>query len=110
LIRRLRIFDPIRVERKDLVKSLGTKALVLLFVALVVRCAFDGPGAQASAASPSQGDSVLCGSLNAAAMEISLPIQPALQASSGKAVGPLAAVHLSWLLAQSIDHPPEKPA
>ena len=91
-------------------KSLGTTALVMLFIALVVGCAFHGPGAQASMASPSQGDGLFCGILNAAAIEIPLTTQPALQAASGKAVGPLHTDHPVWSLAQSIDHPPELPA
>ena len=61
-------------------------------------------------ASPSQGDGVFCGILNAAAIEVPLTTQPALQAVSGKAVGPLPTVHPLWTLAQSIDHPPELPA
>jgi hypothetical protein len=88
--------------------SLGTKALVLLFVALVLQCAFDGP-AKASAGSPPQEDGIFCGSLNAATATTTLPLHSVPQGSSSEAVHPLTGVYPVWFLAQAIDHPPERP-
>lgn len=90
------------------VSSAATKTLLLLFVALVIQCAFDGPSAQAFSATPSQEDSVFCGSLNAADVEIPISGQPSLHAATGKAVGPVRVGCSLRLLAQSIDHPPER--
>jgi hypothetical protein len=88
---------------------LGTKAVLVLFVALILQCAFDDRSAQASSASPSQEDSVFCGSLNAAAVQIPILDQPSLHAAPGKAVRPVLVGCPLWSLAQSIDHPPERP-
>lgn len=92
-------------------KSRAAMILIVLFAALIIQCAFDGPSVQASPASSShsQGDSVVCGSLNAAGVELPIFGQPAVQAATGKAVGPLAEEPPLWSLAQSIDHPPERP-
>lgn len=87
--------------------STGTKALILLFVALVIHCAFDGPGAQAASSSLPKEDSTFCGVLNAASMNTTLPAQPACQPSSGESVGSVPEVYPAWSLAQSVDHPPE---
>lgn len=91
-------------------KSLGTKALVLLFVALVGQCAFDGPVVQAFTTSPSQEDSMFCAILDAASLEIALPIQSVSQAPSRETINSPPEVYPRWLLRQSIDHPPEQPA
>lgn len=90
-------------------KCLGTKALVLLFVALVVQCVFDGL-AQASVASPSPEDSTFCAIVDTASLEIAPPIQPVPQASLGEAIDPPPSVYSLWFMAQSIDHPPEQSA
>lgn len=90
-------------------KSLGTKALVLLFVVLVIQCAFDGL-AQSSAASPPRGESTFCGSLNAASVETAVPVHSVPHPPSGETIGLLPVISPLWFLAQSIDHPPEQPA
>ena len=91
-------------------KALATKVLVLLFATLVVHCAFDGPGAQVSTPSQAQDDSAFCGSLNAASVEITLQIPCGPRPSPGETIGPLPMVFPLSSLAQSIDHPPERPA
>ena len=90
--------------------SAATKALILLLVALVIQCAFDGPGAKAASPSPPQEDLAFCGVLNAASVGATLPAQLMPQSSSGETVGPLPEVHPAWSLVQSIDHPPERPS
>ncbi len=90
-------------------KTLAAKFFLLLFVALVVQCAFDDHGAQAVSASPSQQGSNFCGTLSAASLKIAIPIEPARQAASGDAFFPLSDVYPLWSLARSIDHPPELP-
>jgi hypothetical protein len=89
-------------------KSLGTRLLLVLFVALVVQCAFDGPGAEAASPSLPQEDSAFCAILNAASVETTLPTQIVPQLSSAEAVGPLPEIRPACSLAQSIDHPPER--
>ncbi len=88
-------------------RALAAKTLLLLFVALVVQCAFDGPVAQTFTASPSQEDSAFCAVLGATSLETALPIQCAPQPSSGDTISPLSLVFPPWSLAHSIDHPPE---
>lgn len=88
-------------------RSLGTKALVLLFTVLAIACAFDRPEV---ASSPSQQDSPFCGVLYSSTVDTSLPTQPEPLSSSSEVVNPLPGVYPLWSLAQSIDHPPELPA
>lgn len=89
-------------------RALAAKVFVLLFVALLVQCAFDGHGAQATTASPSQGGSAFCGTLGAASVKIAPLDERARLASSGEAILPLPGIYPLWTLAQSIDHPPEQ--
>lgn len=91
-------------------KSLGTKAFVLLFAGLIVGCAFEGPPAQASPPSAPQEESSLCVMLNGVSLQISHQSEPASQASTGEFAGPLPEGYPLWSLAQSIDHPPEQAA
>ncbi len=86
------------------------KAFVLLFAALVVQCAFDGPGVQASTQAPFQEESALCAIQDGGFLEIIPPIQSITQPPSRGPLGPLPTVCPRWFLAQSIDHPPELPA
>ena len=90
--------------------SVGTKTLVLLFVALAIQCAFDGPGAQASTQSPVQEDSGFCAILDAASVEIAPAVNAVPQPSARQTTRPIPAVYPLWSLAHSIDHPPEQPA
>ena len=94
-------------DEKDTVKTLTAKLLVLLFVALVVQCAFDHHGARAATVVPSQGGGALCGALNAASVKIALPNEPGREPSSRKAILPVPDTYPLWTLARSIDHPPE---
>ncbi len=98
---------PNREVWKAVVRSHAVMGFVLLFVGLVVQCAFDDHGAQAATAVPSQGGSALCGTVSAASVKITLPNEPARQAASGEAILPLPDVCPLWTLARSIDHPPE---
>jgi hypothetical protein len=98
------------LDRKLLVKFLGKKALVLLFVGLVVQCAFDGPVVQAFTTSPFQEDSGFCAILDATSLEIALPIQSVSQAPSRETIDSPPEVYPRWSLRRSIDHPPEQPA
>jgi hypothetical protein len=88
-------------------RSLGTKALVLLFALLAIACAFDGPEV---APSSSHQDSPFCGVLYSSTMDTCLPTQPEPLSSSSEVVNPLPGIYPLWSLAQSIDHPPELPA
>lgn len=90
-------------------KSQAAKVLVMLFAALAVQCAFDGPGTEASTPSQPPEDSAFCAVLDAGSVEITLPTGPVPRASAGEAIGPLPGVYPLWSLAQSIDHPPEQP-
>jgi hypothetical protein len=90
------------------VSSAATKALILLFVALVIQCAFDGSGAKAASPSLPKEDSAFCGVLSAASVDITLPAQLIPQPSSGEVVGTPPEIHPAWSLVQSIDHPPER--
>lgn len=91
-------------------KSQTATILVTLFTALLIQCASDGSALQASpvSSSHSQGNSPMCGGLNAAGVEMPLSGQPALRAAAGKAMAALAEGSPFWSLAQSIDHPPER--
>jgi len=88
-------------------KTLGTKALALLFAALAIGCAFHNPMVEASV---SQQDSVFCGTLSFSIVESASPSQPALRVPSNPVMNPATEVYPLWLLARSIDHPPEQPA
>ncbi len=91
-------------------RALAAKTILLLFLALVVQCAFDGPGVKAGSPSLPHEDSPFCGVLNATSVNTTLPAQLAYRPSSGESIGPVPEVYPSWSLAQSIDHPPEQPA
>jgi hypothetical protein len=92
---------------KAVVKRLGTIVFILLFAASAIACALDRAEATAST---SQQDGAYCGALNASIVGTTLPVQPALLASSGEVIDPMLDICPLWWLAQSIDHPPERHA
>lgn len=98
----------IPLDRKVPVKSLTMKAFILLFVALVVQCALDGPGTEIASRLLLPDGGAFCGTLSGASVVTNLPAQLFPQPSSGQFVGPLPEIQPAWLLAQSIDHPPER--
>ena len=91
-------------------KSLAIRVILLLFVALVVQCAFDGPGVQASPQDPLQEESAFCAILDGGSLETARPIQAIAHPPLGEPMGRLPVVCPRWFLAQSVDHPPELPA
>jgi hypothetical protein len=92
------------------VKTQVSKALVLLFAALVIQCAFNGPDVLASVPTPLQEDGGFCAILDAVSGEDAPPIQSVLQPFSDETIGQLPRVFPLWSLGQSIDHPPGHPA
>ena len=99
-----------QVDGKAIVKSQSTKVFIVLFAALIVLCAFDVPGTDSAADFPSNGESALCGTLDAGSVEVFLPDVLAFHTSPSEGVGSWPEVHPIRSLAQSIDHPPEKRA
>jgi len=95
---------------KTLVKSLGTKVLISVIVAMAALCAFDGPGVQASPQDPLQEESAFCAILDGGSLETARPIQAIAHPPLGEPMGPLPVICPRWFLAQSVDHPPELPA
>lgn len=84
-------------------RSFGTRLLTLLFIALVLQCALDGP----SPFTPPQEDSTFCAILNSGSLEMLLPAEARSYASAGNLMGPLPDAEPLWLAAPSVDHPPE---
>ena len=99
-----------QVDGKAIVKSQSTKVFIVLFAALIVLCAFDGPGTEASTGSPPKAESAFCSSLDAGSVEVFLPDVLSFHTSPSEGVGSWPEVHPIRSLAQSIDHPPEKRA
>ncbi len=91
-------------------KSLGSTAFVLLFVVLVVGCAFDAQKAQVFPTWPFQEVSAFCGALSGSILGTAPLSLPAHLIFSGEAIAPLPGVQPCWLLAKCIDHPPEESA
>lgn len=88
----------------------GTKLLLLLFVALVVGCAFDQPEARVSTLSPSRAVDAFCGSLGASSLQVTFQSDPRPIALPGGLLPPPPEAHLLGLLVRSIDHPPKHSA
>lgn len=92
------------VDVREFVKSRGTVFLTLMLALLVVLCAFDGPAARLS--SLSHPGVASCRSVHAANLPTSPGGEPTFRLVSEGALALLVG-DPSWLLAQSIDHPPE---
>jgi hypothetical protein len=91
------------------VKLAAHEIFVVLFVTLVVVCAFHGPDSHASDASSSQEGDTFCGFLHSSVVQATPPSQRVSDISSDEPVGLLPEVRPAWILARSIDHPPELP-
>jgi hypothetical protein len=112
LIRRLR---PDRVwdlgilgyaRDEDFVKHLGLETFIVLFFALVVTCAFDGPHVGGATPAESGHGGSFCGIMHASTELTIPPPQPALQAYSDEVVKAPSDIDAIWSLGRAIDHPP----
>ncbi len=101
---------PRSVERKALVKSLAIQFFVLLFVGVVVACAFHGTESGTSTGFLSKEAGTFCVALRAVSVQIILPFDPVPYALAGESVHAFSEANPSWMLANSIDHPPRQSA
>ncbi len=95
-------------NRNGIVKSLAQKVILVLFVTLLVACAFDGPEAHASLSSFSQDGSTFCEILHFSVAQVVPAYQHVSNISSDEPVGLLPEDCPPWILVRSIDHPPEQ--
>jgi hypothetical protein len=100
----------IATGRKALVKFRATTALILLFAALFVVCAFDKPGADLWPNPPPQETGSFCAVLSTSALASFPPPSPPLQFLPGEYIRLLPVVYPVWLLLSSLDHPPRPSA
>ncbi len=96
-------------NRNGNVKSLAQKVILVLFVTLLVACAFDGPDAHASLSSSSHEGNTFCCVLHSLVAQVVPPYQLVSNVSSDEPVGLLPEDCPPWILVRSIDHPPERP-
>ena len=91
-------------------RSVAVKLLVLLFAGLVIACPFEASGASHLPTSSSPEDGTFCGILHFS-IAGSVPLeQPASLLPSEEPAATVPKGYPLWPLAQSIDHPPERPA
>ena len=88
------------------VKHLGRETFIVLFFALIVMCAFDGPHAKGAAPADSDHAGSFCGIMHASTELTVPPSQPAPQADSDEAVQPPSDIDAIRSRARAIDHPP----
>jgi len=88
------------------VKHLGLETFIVLFFALVVTCAFDGPHVGGATPADSGHGGSFCGIMHASTEPTIPQSQPALQAYSDEPVQPPSDIDAIWSLARAIDHPP----
>ena len=87
-------------------KRLGPETFIVLFFALVVTCAFDGPHVGGATPTDSGHGGSFCGIMHASTELTIPPSQPALQAYSDEAVQLPSDIDAFSSLARAIDHPP----
>jgi hypothetical protein len=94
---------------EDFVKHLGLETFIVLFFALVVTCAFDGPHVGGGTRADSEHGASFCGIIHAATALTMPPSNPSLQAYSDETIHPLSDSVPFSSLARAIDHPPRFP-
>ncbi|OGB94620.1 MAG: hypothetical protein A2Z31_07520 [candidate division NC10 bacterium RBG_16_65_8] len=95
-------------KRGPFVKRPGmTTCILLVFLALVVVCDFDGTAAGLAPKETTHGSGSFCTILHGAGALAALPLQPDIHPFSPP-THPGSAVFPSWFMARSIDHPPKR--